>query len=234
MGELKESAQQFHCHTHSRAHQYNHLQTLMTREEAKLEDITGQKTQQELRRRGAGDGGGGQTTKTQTKKTFRCFFYFLPCLVLVWSALVRSSLFLTHTHTHIHTCICVCFLSVSLCENRKEKKKLLNPWMIWDAHMNLSSLSLHKYVSRGIYTFYWRTNQLYYLHNFDKYLINIYNFITVFYILCIHLFIFIQVNVAVSHRSITMQTFTNDYRLLESIIHCTVYTYIYHYCSLFS
>lgn len=161
--------------------------------------------------------------RLKQRKRFGVSFIF--CLVWFWSGLLWSALLsFLHTHTHIHTCICVCFLSVSLCENRKEKKKLLNPWMIWDAHMNLSSLSLHKYVSRGIYTFYWRTNQLYYLHNFDKYLQFYYSFKSFLYLM--YLFIFIQVNVAVRHRSITMQTFTNDYRLLESIIHCTVYTYI--------
>lgn len=100
----------------------------MTREEAKVGGHHRAKEAAGTKKEGSRKGRWGQTTKTQTKKTFRCFFYFLPCLVLVWSALVRSSLFLTHAH--IHTCICVCFLSVSLCENRKEKKKLLNPCMI--------------------------------------------------------------------------------------------------------
>lgn len=128
-------AQQFHCHTHSRAHQYNHLQTLMTCEEAKVgghrraKDAEGTK---EWRRRG----GGRQTTKTQTKKTFRCFFYFLSCLVLVWSGLVRSSLFLTHTHMHVFVfCLFPC---------AKTGKKRRNCWTLewfWDTYESFLCLS---------------------------------------------------------------------------------------------
>lgn len=174
--------------------------------------------------------------RLKQRKRFGVSFIF--CLVWFWSGLLWSAL-LSFLHTHTHTFIRAYVFAFCLSPCAKTGKKRRNCWTLewFEMHIWIFPLSLHKYVSRGIYTFYWRTNQLYYLHNFDKYLINIYNFITVFrvfYILCIHLFIFIQVNVAVSHRFITMQTFTNDYRLLESIIHCTVYTYIYHYCSLFS
>lgn len=142
-------AQQFHCHTHSRAHQYNHLQTLMTCEEAKVgghrraKDAEGTKEWRGRR-------GGRQTTKTQTKKTFRCFFYFLPCLVLVWSGLVRSSLFLTHTHLH------VCLFSACLLVRKQERKEeIVEPLNDFEIHMNLSSVSPQgTRVHYSVYTFF--------------------------------------------------------------------------------
>lgn len=126
-------AQQFHCHTHSRAHQYNHLQTLMTCEEAK---VGGHRRAKDAE--GTKEGRRKTDNKDSNKENVSVFllFFALSGSGLVWSGPLFS---LSYTHTHA----CVCFLSVSLCENRKEKKKLLNPWMIL-RYIWIFPLSLHR------------------------------------------------------------------------------------------
>lgn len=122
MGELKESAQQFHCHTHSRAHQYNHLQTLMTREEAKVgghhraKDAAGTKKEGSRRWRRRTD------NKDSNKENVSVFLLFFA---LSGSGLVCSGpLFsLSYTHTHTHSYVHMCLLSVCLLVRKQERKE---------------------------------------------------------------------------------------------------------------